>query len=111
MINETTLLYYTTSIEMVLKELRAEKGINMGLTKPASQSFINTDFEHKYGITINMGRNESNPNFEMKTLFYLCDYFKISIIDFFKRVSNIHEKEIIQFLEDKGKRKKSRTKK
>ncbi len=82
----------------------------MGLNKPASQSYVNSDFEHIYGITINMGRNESNPNFEMKTLFYLCDYFKISVIDFFERVLKKEEKEIKEFLRFKKKKKTEREK-
>ena len=51
---------------MVLKELRAEKGKKLGFKKSASQSFVNSDFEQKYKITLNMGRIESNPNFELK---------------------------------------------
>ena len=94
MMNEARILYYTTSTEMVLKELRAEKGKKLGFKKSASQSFVNSDFEQKYKITLNMGRIESNPNFELKTLFYLCDYFDISVFDFFKRVLSKDEKKI-----------------
>jgi len=110
MIDEETILHYTTSIEMVLKELREEKGIALGLGKQASQSYVNGDFEQKYGFTTNMGRNESNPNFEMRTLFYLCDYFDISVIDFFKRVFSKKEKEISDFLKVKEKRREKRKK-
>lgn len=110
MINETTILYYTTSIEIVLKELREEKGMKLGLNKPVSQSSVNSDFEHIYGFTINMGRNESSPNFEMKTLFYLCDYFEISVIDFFERVFKKDEKEIKEFLRHKKRKRLEREK-
>ncbi|MBW8244074.1 hypothetical protein K1F50_14795 [Muricauda oceani] len=110
MMNEARILYYTTSTEMVLKELRAEKGKKLGFKKSASQSFVNSDFEQKYKITLNMGRIESNPNFELKTLFYLCDYFDISVFDFFKRVLSKDEKKIKEFLRLKEARKRPRKK-
>ncbi len=102
MIDDRTILYYTTSIEMVLKELREDKGV--------SQSRVNIEFEQEYGFSINLGRMESNSNFKMIKLLYICDYFEISVSDFFKRVVNINENEIKNFLKGKAIRKQKRKK-
>ncbi|WP_034044527.1 hypothetical protein [Wocania ichthyoenteri] len=110
MIANEDILYYTTSIEMVLKELRKERGVAQGKINGLSQSDVNIEFAQKYEITLNMGRMESKPNFGMNKLLYLCDYFGISTIDFFKRVLSKEKNEIIEFIkakeEDKRKRKR-----
>ena len=111
MIKEKEILHYTTSIEMVLKELREEKGISQGKLKGLSQSEVNIEFSQKYNVIINMGRMESNPNFGMIKLYLLCDYFEISIAEFFKRVLNKNTDEINQFLTIKKEKKKKRNKK
>ncbi|MGS2741545.1 hypothetical protein [Sinomicrobium sp. M5D2P17] len=110
MIDEENILHYTTSIEMVLKELRKEKGISQGKEKGLSQSDVNIDFAQKYKFNINMGRFESTPNFGMITLKYLCDYFGISIADFFERVMSKKEDEIVEFLKEKERKRKEREK-
>ena len=100
MIDDRAILYYTTSIEMVLKELRDEKDV--------SQSRVNIEFEQEYGFSISLGRMESNSNFKMIKLLYICDYFDMSVSDFFKRVANIKEDEILKFLKEKKARKQKR---
>ena len=114
MIDEKDILYYTASIEMVLKELRKEKGMNQGKISGLSQSDVNIEFAQKYDVLINMGRMESKPNFSMTKLFYLCDYFDISTIDFFKRVLSKEKNEILEFIkvkeEEKRKRKRRKNK-
>ena len=102
MIDDKAILHYTTSIEMVLKELRDEKDV--------SQSKVNIEFEQKYGFSINLGRMESNPNFGMIKLLYICDYFNISVFDFFKKVASIKEDKIIKFLKEKELKKQNRKK-
>ena len=113
MIDKKDILYYSTSIEMVLKELRKEKGMNQGKIKGLSQSDVNIEFAQKYEIIINMGRMESKPNFGIIKLLYLCDYFGISTVDFFKRVLSKEKKEIIEFIKAKEEEKRNpkRTKK
>ena len=100
MIDDRAILYYTTSIEMVLKELRGEKDV--------SQSRVNIEFEQEYGFSISLGRMESNSNFKMIKLLYICDYFNMSVPDFFKRVANIKEDEIMKFLKEKEAKKQKR---
>ncbi|MEE9363117.1 MAG: hypothetical protein V3U92_11020 [Cellulophaga sp.] len=100
MIDDRAILNYTTSIEMVIKELRDEKDV--------SQSRVNIEFEQEYGFSINLGRMESNSNFKMIKLLYICDYFDMSVFDFFKRVANIKEDEIMKFLKEKKARKQKR---
>lgn len=113
MVEEEDILNFTTSIEMVLKELRMEKGISQGKPTGLSQSDVNIEFANKYKVTLNMGRMESKPSFGVTKLFLLCDYFDISITQFFERVLSKQKKEIISFLEDKESKrvKKSKVKK
>lgn len=68
-----------SAIRNVLKELRAEKGI--------SQDAVITDINELKATTINLARIETGKgNISPSTLFMLCEYYKISISDFFKRV-------------------------
>ena len=108
MIDKKDILYYSTSIEMVLKELRKEKGMNQGKIKGLSQSDVNIEFAQKYEVILNMGRMESKPNFGIVKLLYLCDYFGISTVDFFKRVLSKEKKEIIEFIKAKEEEKRNR---
>lgn len=101
MIEEEDILHFTTSIEMVLKELRMEKGISQGKPTGLSQSDVNIEFANKYKITLNMGRIESKPSFGVTKLFLLCDYFDISMPQFFERVLGKQKVEIVSFLKDK----------
>lgn len=103
MINKEDISHYTTSIEMVLKDLRRENDI--------SQASANMEFEEKYGLSFNFGRTESNPNFRMITFLYICDYFNISIKEFSERILSKEKKDIITFLAKKEKRVKGRKKK
>lgn len=106
MVDQDDILHYKISIEMVLKDLRMEKGISQGKKKGISQSDVNIDFANNYNITLNMGRVESDPNFTLTNLFLICRYFGITISDFFQRVEQKNEKEIKVFLARKLKKRK-----
>lgn len=88
------LLYFRTAIEIVLKGLRKEKD-------GVSQAKMNSDFAIQYGFTLNMGRTERNTNFTIITLHFICDYFKITPLEFFERVDKVTTKEIKEFLNRK----------
>ncbi len=109
MIEEKDILHFTTSIEMVLKELRMEKGVSQGKPTGLSQSDVNIEFANKYKVTLNMGRMESKPSFGVTKLFLLCDYFDISITNFFERVLSKQKREIINFLKDKESKRRQKS--
>ena len=109
MIEEKDILHFTTSIEMVLKELRMEKGVSQGKPTGLSQSDVNIEFANKYKVTVNMGRMESKPSFGVTKLFLLCDYFDISITNFFERVLSKQKREIINFLKDKESKRRQKS--
>ena len=109
MIEEKDILHFTTSIEMVLKELRMEKGVSQGKPTVLSQSDVNIEFANKYKVTLNMGRMESKPSFGVTKLFLLCDYFDISITNFFERVLSKQKREIINFLKDKESKRRQKS--
>ena len=94
---------------MVLKELRMEKGVSQGKPTGLSQSDVNIEFANKYKVTLNMGRMESKPSFGVTKLFLLCDYFDISITNFFERVLSKQKREIINFLKDKESKRRQKS--
>jgi len=70
------------AIRKVLQELRAQTGM--------TQEAVILDIAETKKTTINLARIEtgkSNPS--PSTIFALCDYYKISISDFFQRVEDI----------------------
>lgn len=70
---------------MVLQDLRAETGL--------SQGDIITDIIDSKNVTINLGRIETGKgDISATTLFLLCEYYKISISNFFKRVEEVDKK-------------------
>jgi transcriptional regulator with XRE-family HTH domain len=74
-----------SSIRKFLQELRAETG----LTQDAIITYI---FDRK-GTTINLARIETGDgNVSPSTLFLLCEYYQISISNFFKRVEELDNK-------------------
>lgn len=76
-----------SAMRNVLKELRAETGL--------SQDAVITDIYDLKSTTINLARIETGDgNISPSTLFMLCEYYKISISNFFKRVEEI-DKELI----------------
>ena len=91
------LLHFRTAIEIVLKTLRKEKD-------DVSQAKMNSDFAIQYGFTLNMGRTERNTNFTIITLHFICDYFKITPLEFFERVDKVTTSEIKEFLNRKLKK-------
>jgi transcriptional regulator with XRE-family HTH domain len=73
------------AIRLVLKDLRSSASL--------SQDAVITDIYDLKKITINLGRIEAGDgNISPSTLFLLCEYYKISISDFFKRVEEVDEK-------------------
>jgi hypothetical protein len=101
MATQQKLLHFRTAIEIVLKKLRYEKD-------DVSQAKMNTDFAVEYGFTLNMGRTETKTNFTIITFYYICDYFKISPLEFFEMVNKITSAEITEFLKEKKNRVKRR---
>ena len=70
------------AIRTVLKELRNKTGL--------SQDAVITDISIVKNTTINLARIETgNGNVSPSTIFMLCDYYKIPISDFFKRVEEV----------------------
>lgn len=70
------------AIRKVLQDLRAE-------TKLTQDAVIIDIFDAK-NVTINLARIETGDgNISPSTLFLLCEYYKISISNFFKRVEDV----------------------
>jgi len=70
------------AIRKVLQELRAEMGL--------SQDAVITDIFDTKNTVINIARIETGDgNISPSTLFLLCEYYKISISNFFKRVEEV----------------------
>ncbi len=59
-----------------------------------TQQYLNNEISLKYSKSWNSGREESMPNTTLENLFLICDYFNISIEDFFKLVNTVSQKEI-----------------
>lgn len=91
------LLHFRTAIEIVLKGLRKEND-------NVSQAKMNSDFAILYGFTLNMGRTETKTNFTIITLHFICEYFKITPLEFFERVDKVTAIEIKEFLKRKLKK-------
>ncbi|MDX1829288.1 MAG: helix-turn-helix transcriptional regulator [Lutibacter sp.] len=73
--NEKLLL----AIQKVLKELRASTSL--------TQDAVITDIYDNKNITLNLGRIETgNRNISPSTIFLLCEYYKITISNFFELV-------------------------
>lgn len=73
------------AIRKVLQDLRAE-------TKLAQDAVITDIFDSK-NVTINLARIETGTgNISPSTLFLLCEYYKISISNFFKKVEEVDKK-------------------
>ena len=74
-----------SAIRKVLQELRAKAG----LTQDAVEIDI-FDLKH---IVINLARIETgNGNISPSTLFLLCEYYKISLSNFYRRVEEVDKK-------------------
>lgn len=70
------------SISLVLKELRSIKTL--------TQEEVGNDIKANRDLNIHIGRIETGRNnISVSTLFVLCDYYEISISDFFGRVEKI----------------------
>ncbi len=94
---------YKVAVGLTFKRLRVETIID---NKPMSQQFLNNDIAVKYNKTWNSGREESLPNTTLENLLIICDYFKISVEDFFKLVGKISDKEINHAINEKVKLKR-----
>ena len=71
-----------SAVKLVLKELRAKTGL--------TQEQIANNIKANKDLSIHIGRNETgNQNMTISTIYELCEYYKVSISDFFKRVEEI----------------------
>lgn len=70
------------AIRSVLKTLRMDSGL--------SQEAVIADIIDSKNITLNLARIETgNGNISPSTLFLLCEYYKISLSDFFRKVERV----------------------
>lgn len=73
-----------SAIRLILKELRAETGLTQ--EQVANNIKVNKD------LSIHIGRNETgNQNLSVSTLYELCEYYNLSLSEFFKRVEDVDE--------------------
>ncbi|MFV8325966.1 helix-turn-helix domain-containing protein [Flavobacterium sp. ZS1P14] len=71
-----------TAVKQVLKELRAKTGL--------TQEQVANNIKANKDLSIHIGRNETgNQNMTVSTLYELCEYYKISVSEFFKRVEEV----------------------
>ena len=74
-----------TAVQLVLKELRSKTGL--------SQEQVANDIKANKNLSIHIARNESAKlNLSISTLYELCEYYQISMSDFFKRVEEVDDK-------------------
>ena len=74
-----------STVKLVLKELRAKTGL--------TQEQVANNIKANKDLSIHIGRNETgNQNMTISTLYELCEYYKIPISDFFKRVEEVDKK-------------------
>lgn len=79
-----------SAMRKVFKELRAETNL--------SQGAVVADIFDAKNVTINMARIETGVgDISSSTIFLLCEYYKIPISDFFKRVEDVDKKIKINF--------------
>lgn len=78
-----------SAIRKVLQDLRAETEL--------TQDAVIIDIYDSKGITINLARIETGKgNITPSIIYLLCEYYKIPISIFFKRVEEIDEKLLIK---------------
>ena len=66
----------------ILKELRGKTGL--------TQEQVANNIKANKDLSIHIGRNETgNQNMTVSTLYELCEYYKISVSEFFKRVEEV----------------------
>jgi transcriptional regulator with XRE-family HTH domain len=71
-----------SAIKLVLKELRAKSGL--------TQEQVANNIKANKDLSIHIGRNETgNQNMSVSTLYELCEYYKVPISEFLKRVEEI----------------------
>jgi transcriptional regulator with XRE-family HTH domain len=71
-----------SAVKQVLKELRAKTGL--------TQEQVANNIKANKDLSIHIGRNETgNQNMTVSTLYELCEYYKVSISEFFKRVEEV----------------------
>lgn len=71
-----------SAIKLVLKELRAKTGL--------TQEQVANNIKANKDLSIHIGRNETgNQNMTVSTLYELCDYYKIPVSEFFKRIEEV----------------------
>ncbi|TDE05371.1 helix-turn-helix domain-containing protein [Flavobacterium hiemivividum] len=74
-----------SAVKLVLKELRAKTGL--------TQEQVANNIKANKDLSIHIGRNETgNQNMTVSTLYELCEYYKVPVSEFFKRVEEIDKK-------------------
>ena len=72
------------AIRKVLQDLRAKNNL--------SQESVITDIMDSKKTTLNLARIETGKgNISASTIYLLCEYYKISLSDFFKKVEEINK--------------------
>ena len=76
-----------TAIREVFKQLRVSKSL--------TQEAVSNDIQNFLGVIISIGRIETGENdLSISTISVLCDYYNISLSEFFTRVSELSNKTI-----------------
>tara|TARA_R110002094_G_scaffold36983_2_gene49814 strand:- start:157 stop:423 length:267 start_codon:yes stop_codon:yes gene_type:complete len=71
-----------SAIKLVLKELHAKSGL--------TQEQVANNIKANKDLSIHIGRNETgNQNMSVSTLYELCEYYKVPLSEFLKRVEEI----------------------
>lgn len=71
-----------SAVKLVLKELRTKTGL--------TQEQIANNIKANKDLSIHIGRNETGKqNMTISTLYELCEYYKVSLSDFFTRVEEV----------------------
>jgi transcriptional regulator with XRE-family HTH domain len=70
------------AIRQVFKHLRVSKSL--------TQEVVSNDIQNSLGVIISIGRVETGENdLSISTISLLCDYYQISLSDFFQKVEEI----------------------
>ena len=73
---------FLKAISVVSKEFRKDKNV--------TQETVNNDIREASGVAFHIGRIETGQsNFSISTLLLLCEYYKVTLSDFFKRVEEV----------------------
>tara|TARA_R110000868_G_scaffold71713_2_gene209695 strand:+ start:25215 stop:25541 length:327 start_codon:yes stop_codon:yes gene_type:complete len=98
--NSVKIFKFKVAVGITFQKLRLAKIID---TKSMTQQSLNDEISIKYNKTWNSAREESLPNTTIENLYIICDYFNLSLGQFFKLVYSIPNKEIEDTIKNKKK--------